>query len=378
MRNDVPLPAPRIALAVTNDLQTDQRVHKMCLALKQIGYEPIAVGIQSSGGQNAELQRPYPIKHLTLQHRRGAGFYAAYNWALLRWLLRTPLNAITANDLDTLPACYLAARYKQVPLIYDTHEYFTGVPELMRRPYVRAFWGTLERWLVPRTLHRLTVNQVIADRYLQELGCGFIPIYNVPYYREAPALHPHTPAVVLYQGALQQGRGLEALIQGFSMVSQPAELWIVGGGYLEAELKALATTLPSNNPIRFWGKQAFEKLNPITAQATLGVSLEDTSAPNSALSSPNKVYDYIQARVPILVTQRPELDALLAKYPVGISIPTATPETVSNALNYLLSDPELLSRYRQATEPAAKTLCWESQLPALEALYGQALAHKKA
>ncbi|MBK9626950.1 MAG: glycosyltransferase [Flavobacteriales bacterium] len=136
---------PRAIVTVTNDLGTDNRVHRTCTVLQELGYAVLLVGRALPG--SLPLDRPYGTHRMRLLFRKGAWFYAEYNLRLFLLLIFRRSSLIVANDLDTLLAAWMAARLKGSQLVYDSHEYFTEGPELVERPRVRRIWLAIERWI---------------------------------------------------------------------------------------------------------------------------------------------------------------------------------------------------------------------------------------
>ncbi|MBK7085889.1 MAG: glycosyltransferase [Flavobacteriales bacterium] len=152
----------RAIVSVTNDLATDNRVHRTCMVLRELGYEVLLVGRQLPN--SPPLERPYATKRMRLLFRKGPLFYAEYNVRL--FLLQLSVGScqlLVANDLDTLLANFLVARLRGIELVYDTHEFYTEVPELVGRPRVRAVWLAIERWIFPKLKRIITVNGSIAQ-----------------------------------------------------------------------------------------------------------------------------------------------------------------------------------------------------------------------
>ncbi|MDR0798905.1 MAG: glycosyltransferase, partial [Dysgonamonadaceae bacterium] len=145
----------RITLSVTNDLVTDQRVHKVCTTLLQHGYEVKSVGRRLRN--SPDLQRPYATRRMRLLFNKGFLFYAEFNLRLFWYLLFDRTDLYLANDTDTLLANYLASKLRRKPLVFDAHEMFPEVPEVIHRKKVHAVWQGLEDFLFPKLTHAYTV-----------------------------------------------------------------------------------------------------------------------------------------------------------------------------------------------------------------------------
>ena len=134
----------RAIVCVTNDLCTDQRVHKTCMALGKCGYKVLEYGRLLNDSQ--PLERPYTTHRTKHWFNKGAQFYAEYNIRLFFFLIFSKFDLVFANDLDTLPATFLASKIKGKKIIYDTHEYFTETPELTSRPVIQRIWKWMQTY----------------------------------------------------------------------------------------------------------------------------------------------------------------------------------------------------------------------------------------
>nr|MBP7409716.1 glycosyltransferase [Flavobacteriales bacterium] len=169
----------RAIVSVTNDLATDNRVHRTCMVLRELGYEVLLVGRLLD--QSPALQRPYATKRMRLLFRKGPLFYAEYNVRLFFLQLSVgSCQLLVANDLDTLLANFLVARLRGIELVYDTHEFYTEVPELVGRPRVRVVWLAIERWIFPKLKRIITVNGSIAQAYKERYGKEVAVVRNIP------------------------------------------------------------------------------------------------------------------------------------------------------------------------------------------------------
>jgi glycosyltransferase involved in cell wall biosynthesis len=348
--------AKRIIIAVTNDLETDQRVGRMADTLTDEGYEVLLVGRLLKN--SLHLQRKYHTKRFKLWFNKGPLFYANYNLRLFFFLLFTPFDAVLSNDLDTLLACFTASKLKRRHLVYDSHEYFTEVPELVGRNFQKKAWLTIEKMMVPKIKYAFTVSSSIAAEYEQKYGTHFLVVRNLPVYKE-PLLTQKQNAII-YQGALNLGRGIELMIDAMRFLPD-MELWIAGNGDISASLKKRVQTLNLLDRIKFLGKVPYQELHSITSQAKIGLSLEENLGKNYYFALPNKLFDYIQARIPVLVSDLPEMKKIVEAEDIGEVIVERKPKVLAEQIKRILLDLGQNNRRQIKLEDAARRLCWENE-----------------
>ena len=136
-------------MAVTSDIFTDMRVIKVASYLSNKGHSIQVVGRNTS---TFELKVPFETKRFNLFFKRSFLFYLEYNFRFLIYGLFRKTDSIVSNDLDTLFACTVLSKIKRVPLIYDSHEYFTESVGLQGRNRVRNVWLWIERPLFPKPI----------------------------------------------------------------------------------------------------------------------------------------------------------------------------------------------------------------------------------
>jgi glycosyltransferase involved in cell wall biosynthesis len=367
----------KVSLSVINDLVTDNRVHKVATSLQKMGFGPVLVGrlLPESCG----LSRDYPTHRMKLLFRKGAIFYLEYNLRLFFFLLKSKVDVFVSNDLDTLPANYLASRIKRKPLVYDSHEYFTEVPELIGRPVIKAIWTWFEKLLVPRVDAAYTVCDSIAGVYRDLYKVDFKVVRNLPVRTSLVNIHPMTqshrmdsnaPKIILYQGALNLGRGLEKAIKAMPFIDG-AELWLAGDGDLTQNLKELVGKLKLESKVRFLGRLPLQELNAITRKADLGISLEEDLGLNYRFALPNKLFDYIQAGVPVVVSGLPEMRHIVEQYQIGAIAETHQCKELAELMKMALFDQEKRKIWEQNLPKAAQELCWEKEEKVLIQVYGR-------
>lgn len=208
-----PRPIPespmRIVFSVTNDLTYDQRMHRICGTLAANGYAVTLVG-RALPSSNALETRSFQQKRLHCIFKKGVLFYAEYNLRLFLYLLVSRFDAVCSIDLDTLPAGCLASLLRRKKRVFDAHEYFTEVPEVVDRPTIKWFWERVARTCLPFYRHAYTVGPALARLFEEKYKVEFGVVRNVP--TKAPSQNRQTTnahKTILYQGALNEGRGIE-------------------------------------------------------------------------------------------------------------------------------------------------------------------------
>jgi len=362
----------RVILAVTNDLHTDQRLHKVCSSLSENDFKVHLIGRKLDNKKLKE--QSYSTFRFNLLFNTGFLFYANYNLALFIKLLFIKGDIFVSNDLDSLPAVFFAARIRRKKLVVDLHELFPESPEIYNRKVVRKFWQFIERFFLPKCTNIYTVCQSIADYYFDKFGLKLKVIRNLPQQQKADTKQtaewpfPEEKKCILYQGATNMGRGLERLIE--SMQWLDAYLIIAGGGDILENLKSQANNLQLNNKIHFTGKLPFSQLNEYTALADLGISLEENLGLNYYFALPNKIFDYIRAEIPILVSPFPEMSRIVNHYDVGFIDNSTSSKELATNLSELLNITEVKREVLKLNcRAAAKELCWECEEAILLSIY---------
>ncbi|MCF8227206.1 MAG: glycosyltransferase [Bacteroidales bacterium] len=354
-----------IIVSVINDLVTDQRVHRMVLTFAGEGHHITLVGRRLSssipyGGPEADVRR------FRMLFRRGLLFYLFFNVRLFFFLLsRKSPDLLVAVDLDTLPANFLVSRIRRTDLLYDSHEYFTEVPELVHRPVVKRVWEKIESWIVPKLSVATAVSESISKLYTEKYKVDFVTIRNTSLFREPlpyPEFHDRYISTykLIYQGALNVARGIELLISSMQYMENTM-LFIVGDGDIREELQRMVISKKLSEKIIFPGRIPSSKLHRITSQCSIGLSLEEDVGLNYRLSLPNKLFDYIQARIPVLCSDLPEMSALVRKYEIGEVIDQREPEILASQMTTMLHTKEKYLTWKKNLDMAAKELCWENE-----------------
>jgi len=366
----------RAIVSVTNDLYTDQRVHKVCLFLESQGYSVLLVG-RNRKTSIPLPKRTYATKRINLFFDKGAKFYAEYNFRLFFYLLFKRSCLLVSNDLDTLLANYAASKFKpNSRLVYDSHEYFTEVPELLNRPKVQKIWEGIEAWIFPKIETIYTVNQSIANIYREKYKKEIYVVRNISPLWIPEKLQtkselgiPENKKIIIIQGAgINIDRGAEEAVEAMKFIEN-AVLILVGDGDVIPNLKKYVETNRLHEKVKFYDRKPYLKMMNYTFHADIGLTLDKATNLNYKFSLPNKVFDYIHTETPIVSTALAEISNIVEKYDVGRILADFTPPNLANLLNELLSDEELLARLKANCKHTKTIENWEKETEILQQIY---------
>ncbi len=355
----------KAVVTVTNDLVTDQRVMRTIGVLRELGFEPTFVGRQLP--QSLPFEKPYPSHRFKLWFNKGFLFYANYNLRLFFFLLFRRYDLYLSNDLDSLLPNFLVSRLKGKPLVYDSHEYFTGVPEIQHRPVVKAVWTKLEQWIFPKLKDVVTVNESIAQLYKEEYNKSVKVVRNISdsslpantKSREDLGL-PKDAFILINQGAgINVDRGMEEALQTLKLLPANVILLIVGNGDALPGLLKLAEQLELTERVIFKPKQPYLEMLQYTLNSNCGLSLDKPLSPNYRFSLPNKVFDYIKCGLPLVVSDVVEVQKVVRKYNLGEVIADHQPQSIANSVLEVMARGN--SYYTENLEKAAAENNWEME-----------------
>lgn len=354
-------------VSVINDLVTDNRVNKTGMALIECGYDVVLVG--------RKLSNSLPIPNWTFKtirfkmiFKKGPVFYFFFNLRLFFVGLINKTDLFYANDLDTLAPLFLLSKLKKKPLIYDSHELFCEVPELKDSRIKKAIWQKLEAYIIPKLKTCITVNDSIAKIYVAKYNVPFHIIRNISDFDQtfipksrAQLSMPEDKKIILLQGAgINVDRGAEELIDAMEFV-QNAVLYIIGSGDVWENLKQKVSFNKNiQNKVVLINKLPKSELINYTFNADIGLSIDKNTNLNYLYSLPNKIFDYIQAEIPILASRLPEIENIILHYKIGDFIDDHNPKTIANKLNEMLYSQQL-SSYKKYLAIAKKEITWKSE-----------------
>ncbi len=370
-----------ICITLMDDPVYKQSSIRVADALGRAGYVVTLIGrrleegLAETGSDKGQGPANFRRVRFRTVFGRGKFFYAEMNLRIFFYLLVHKTDLVCAVNLDTILPVWAISVLKRIPRMYDARELFTELAEVVARPGVQRTWLWVERTMVPRFPNGYAVCQSIADELHKRYGVRYAVIRNVTVLRHpVPGAHPLGKPYLLYQGAVNHGRGLEVLIPAMREVALP--LVVCGTGNYMEQSQALVRHHGLEDRVLFTGQLSPQELIRYTYHAYAGINLVAREGLNQYFSLPNKLFDYIHAGLPQVAMDYPEYRRVQEAFEVAVLIPDVTETEVVGAIGRLCSDRALYERLRNSCREARLVYNWQAEEPGLLRVYEQGLTGK--
>lgn len=268
------------------------------------------------------------------------------------------MDCICAIDLDTILPCYYISIIKRIKRVYDAHELFCEMKEIVTRPGIYKLWNRIEAFAVPKFTLGYTVNQPIADEFYKMYGVNYLVIRNIALLRTINPIAA-MEKVILYQGAVNEGRSFETLIPAMKEVA--AKLLICGDGNFMQQVRQLVIDNQLEEKVIFKGKVTPDELRTITSQAYVGVTLFENKGLSNYFSLGNRFFDYLHAGIPQLCVDYPVYREINKANPFAVLVKDLSAGNLAAELNNLLSNEVLYRSLQQNCLQARLKYNWQEE-----------------
>ena len=360
-----------IVLTVTNDLNYDQRMIRICTSLTEAGYKVTLVGFKR-GKSKPLTERPFHQVRIPILAEQGKMLYGGYWFMLFFYLLFKRCDALCAIDLDTILPVYWVSVLKNKRRVYDAHELFTELKEVVTKPREKKIWDWIERTTLPNFNHNYTVGHYCALYFNKKYNKSYAVVRNATVLKPF-SIPERKDKYILYQGWVNEGRCFEQLIPAMRNVNMP--LIICGEGNFFEQAKALAKEYNVEDKVQFKGFVPPTELKQYTEGATIGLTLFHAVSLSNEYSLANRFFDYMHNAVPQVAMNFPEYREINADNEIAALVDDpATEESIATVLNKLIQDNEYYNRLQQNCMKAREKYCWQNEEKVLLKVYEQVFA----
>lgn len=344
---------------------------RICTALQKAGYSVTLIG-RSHPYSEALQEQPFKQKRLFIRPEKGKLMYLLYWIRLFFYLCFKRADLICAIDLDTILPVYAASFLKRCKRVYDAHELFTEMKEVVTRPREKKLWDAIEGFAVPRFPKGYTIGTFYAREFEKKYGVQYAVVRNATVLRPFDKTSPNDK-YLLYQGWVNKGRCFEELIPAMQYIDIP--LVVCGEGNFFAEARALARQYGVEAKVQFKGYIPPGQLKAYTENAYAGLTLFHGVSKSNELSLANRFFDYMHHGVPQIAMRFPEYEKINGEFELAILLEDPpTPQTIAAGVNRLLSEPEYWQKLSNNALKAREVYCWQHEEKVLLDFYQQLFA----
>ena len=314
--------------------------------------------------------------------RRLSIMLALHRWKLFFLFAKNAKDAdiVHCNDLYTLPMGVIVKKIynKNAKIVYDAHEFETEVAGLSR--WKKVVRKVMERVFIRYADRIITVSDSIANEYAKMYGIQKPKlVLNTPVYQEIEKKDlfrerfsiRKDQVIFLYQGGFSKGRGIETLIEAFkSLKDDKSVIVFMGYGVLEDMVKKAAK---ESDSIYYHEAVSPKILLDYTSSADFGILFNENSCLNHYYCSPNKMFEYLMAEIPVIVSNLYEMKRLVESNKIGVVAKENSAEGLKDAIKEIVK----LDRreLEESIKKVKKVYNWEEQEKVLLDIYKE-LSHE--
>ena len=368
-----------ICMVAFSDLRFDYRIFREATSLHQAGHR---LSIVSTAFTTDPLVGwdDFEVHLIPIDRSRSLRMLYPFFWKEAgRRLAGIEADVYHVHDLDALGPGVRAAKRRDRPLVYDSHEFWIEQSSLVNRRIMRGFWSKLEKRLMRNVDRAIAVSQSIAHSLEQRYRLEHVAVLrNLPLYRprlesdrirQTLGIEGGRP-IVLYQGGFLTENGLQEQIEAAKDFANAAFV-LIGSGPCEAELKEQVRQNHLEDRVYFIDRVPFRELHSYTCSADIGLCLIKGTGKSFYYSLPNKLFEYMMAGLPVLASNFPEMQRVIDETSAGSTADPSNIDAIGQGVRALLADPERRQEQREAALRAARHFNWEQEAEILIQLYNE-------
>ncbi len=359
---------PTIVILTISDLQYEANLHRKAITLAQQGFR-VKLFCSQHPALNTALWSGVELIPVKLPAKPTLLKFFTFWLKALFYLLQQQADLFIAYDFLPLVPLRIKSFFQECRYIYDSIELVSGLNSLVHKPLRRFFFKQLEKFGIQKARAAFTVceldAQALQKQYPKLNVVGFVR--NIPllqhyqttnFIREKYRIPPNKK-IGIYQGMIFEGRGLRPLIQAVKTIDEVV-LIIVGDGPLLPELKQEVTRSGMEKKVIFTGLVPFNQLSVYTSSADFGVTLISGKGLSYYHALPNKLFEYIQAQIPVIGSHYPEIKKIIEGEKIGFTVDPQNIEQIQTAIKKLLQ-PEIYQSFKNNLQKISGKYSWQQE-----------------
>jgi glycosyltransferase involved in cell wall biosynthesis len=358
----------KIVCTVTNDLVFDQRMNRICTSLSSAGYDVILVGRLKSNSKPL-VEKSFKQKRLFCFFQKGKFFYIEYNIRLFFYLMFLKIDCICAIDLDSILPCLYVSKIRKTKRVYDAHELFCEMEEIVSRPLIYKLWKRIEKLAVPQFANGYTIGECYSNEFWKMYNVHYEIVRNATVLKENKFPTCPIEKYILYQGAVNEGRSFETLLPAIKILN--CKLIICGEGNFFTQAQQLVKDLKIEHLVDFKGYIKPDKLIEYTQNAHIGITLFTNEGLSNYYSLANRFFDYMHANVPQVCTNYPEYNLINQSFEIAVLCNNTTVDEIVQSIQKLWSDDSFHNELKQNCKLAKEKYNWQQEEIKLVHFYKQ-------
>jgi len=339
------------------------------LKVKVISFDWTTPNFQSIEGETSIFKLE--------KKKNSLSYYFRFLSTLFKELLKTNSSIYIAEDIFTLPIVTFIAKFRGAKLYYNSREFYAFLAGLRNKPKTQSILRKLEKFFIKKVDFVLVTGDGDAEFLQDYYGINnTVVIRNLPLNQKATEpkdFHtmlniPITNTILLYQGVILEGRGFEPLLRAMKAVEN-CDLVVLGTGVFKSKYEKLAAELGIEKRLHFLGNIDQKELINYTAGAAIGVALIENISKSYYYALPNKLFEYIMANVPVLISDLPQMKKIVDDYNVGRFVDLESDNDLENVLSEMINEKEKMEIYKRNSIEASKELNWQREFEKVKYLF---------
>lgn len=358
----------KVLITFLGNLNYDTRCKNLYNTLKINGYEAKFLGFDW-------LTKDFePVKSEVTIYKLHKGFlsllHLKFAWHIKFYLMASRASIIFAEDIYTLPFAVLFGKLKSAKVFYDSRELYGHLAGLKGKKTKQNFWRLVERYFIKKVNHIITTGKLDSDFLIKKYEVDDpILLRNLPRYYKPKEEQDfkslfgidQIKKTLLYQGVIHHGRGLLPTFRALKELKD-CVLVIIGDGEFEDYYRNLANEMGIIEQVIFAGKVNQENILSYTKTADVGLSIIENLSLSYYYALPNKLFEYIMAEIPVIVSNLPQMKEIVEDYQVGKVVDLENPDELVEAIKQLTEDEVLNKKFKENCRTASQELNWENEL----------------